>query len=105
MREFDAEEYDFAVNRLYYAAFYAVSAVLIKRNMTFRKHSGVRGAFHLEYVATGLLDVKWGRLYDQLFEDRQESDYVALVEFEKDYVEEQMHLCGELLDLRRRFLD
>lgn len=56
----------------------------MKRSLTFRKHSGVRGTFHREFIKTGLLDVKWGRLYDQLFEDRQESDYTALVEFEKD---------------------
>ena len=102
-REFGAGEYDFSINRLYYAAFYAVSAVLMKRNLAFRKHSGVRGTFHREFIKTGLLDVKWGRLYDQLFEDRQESDYTALVEFEKDYVEDQLKRCGELLKLLRYY--
>jgi hypothetical protein len=31
---------------------------------------------------TRVLDAKWGRLYDQLFEDRQEGDYVVLVSHE-----------------------
>lgn len=103
-REFDAEAFDFSINRLYYAAFYAVSAILTKRNMSFSKHSGVRGAFHREFIKTGTLDLKWGKFYDQLFEDRQESDYTAFLEFEKDYVWEQLQLCREFLELLRQYI-
>ena len=49
-REFDAGEYSFVINRLNYALYYAVSAVLLARNLSFRKHSGVRSAFHREIV-------------------------------------------------------
>jgi uncharacterized protein (UPF0332 family) len=49
-REFEADSYAFAMNRLYYAAFYAVSAVLLGRHESFRKHSGVRAAFHRELI-------------------------------------------------------
>jgi len=77
------------MNRLYYAAFYGVCAVLLQREQSFRKHSGVRTAFHREFIKKGLLDIKWGRLYDQLFEDRQEGDYVVFVAFDRDYVEFQ----------------
>ncbi len=61
---------------------YGVCAALFERNQSFRKHSGVRSAFHREFVRTGLLEVRDGKLYDQLFEDRQEGDYVAFVSFE-----------------------
>jgi len=88
-REIDAGSYSFAMNRLYYAAFYGVCAVLLQREQSFRKHSGVRTAFHREFIKKGLLDIKWGRLYDQLFEDRQEGDYVVFVAFDRDYVEFQ----------------
>ena len=74
-RELEAKAYTFAVNRLYYSAFYAVSAALLERELSFKKHSGVRSAFHREFIKSGLLDVKWGKLYDQLFEDRQEGDF------------------------------
>ena len=39
-----------------------------------------------------------GRLYDQLFEDRQDGDYIAFVDFEKEYVEEKLANCKEFLD-------
>ena len=72
--------------------------------MHFRKHSGVRAAFHREFIKTGLLDVKWGKLYDQLFEDRQEGDYVALVSFDLEYIESQLTLCTQFLDELRPFV-
>ena len=86
------------MNHLYYAAFYAVSAVLLGRQQSFRKHSGVRAAFHRQFIKTGLLDMKWGRLYDQLFEDRQEGDYVVFVSFEPEYVRMQLEQCSKFLE-------
>ncbi|MBM4026302.1 MAG: HEPN domain-containing protein [Planctomycetes bacterium] len=103
-REFDAGSYSFAMNRLYYACFYGVSAVLLHRQQSFRKHSGVRAAFHRQFIKTGLLDTKWGQLYDQFFEDRQEGDYVVFVAFEREYVELQIEQCSEFLDRLRVLL-
>jgi len=94
-RELNAGALAFAKNRIYYAAFYAVSAALLERQASFKKHSGVRAAFHREFVRSGLLDVKWSKFYDQLFEDRQEGDYIALIDFEREYVESQLAQCRE----------
>lgn len=103
-REFASQSYTFAVNRLYYTLFYAVSAALLERRRSFKKHTGVRAAFHQEFIKTGKLDVKWGKLYDQLFEDRQEGDYLALIEFEREYVQEKIALCTQFLDVFRPFV-
>lgn len=97
-REFEAGSYSYAMNRLYYAAFYGVCAALLERQQSFRKHSGVRAAFHRQFVKTGLLDMKWGRLYDRLFEDRQEGDYVVFVSFEPEYVRLQLEQCTQFLE-------
>ena len=98
-RELKAESYSYAMNRIYYAAFYGASAALLDRQASFKKHSGVRSAFHRFYIKTGLIDVKYGKLYDQLFEDRQESDYIALTSFEPDYVKQQLSACNEFLSI------
>lgn len=103
-RELQAGNLDFAVNRIYYAAYYAVSTLLLSRGLSFKKHSGVRAAFHKEFIATGYVAARWGRLYDRWFEDRQEGDYIALVAFEPDYVQEQIAACGEFLDEIRSLL-
>ena len=39
--ELDARRYSFAINRAYYAAFYAASAVLLSQGRHFVKHAGV----------------------------------------------------------------
>ncbi len=51
-RDFEAGAYSLAVSRLYYASFHAVSALLLKDNLAFRRHSGVRAAFHQNFVKT-----------------------------------------------------
>ncbi len=97
-REFEAKSYSITINRLYYTMFYGVCAALFEKGQSFRKHSGVRSAFHREFVGTGLIEVKYGKLYDQLFEDRQEGDYIAFVSFERAYAEHQLNQCIAFLD-------
>jgi len=94
-REFDAGSFAFELNRVYYAAFYAASALLLDHQISFKKHSAVRSSFHREFIKSNLIEIEWGKFYDRLFEDRQESDYVALIEFDKEYVEEQLSKCRQ----------
>ena len=50
-----------AMNRIYYAMFYAVQAVLITKNASFSKHGQVKGYFSKEFVHKGLFSVQWGK--------------------------------------------
>jgi hypothetical protein len=84
--ELAARRFDFATNRLYYACFYAASAVLLQAGKKFVKHSGVRGAVHQDLVKGGKLDPQLGKAYDQIFERRQFSDYMELYEPEESEV-------------------
>ena len=103
-REFQTGSLSFAMNRIYYAAFYAVSALLMEHDLAFKKHSGIRAAFHQHFIKKGVLDHKWGRLYDQLFEDRQEGDYVVFISFEPEYVESQLTQCFQFLKQLRSLI-
>lgn len=85
--EMKAGRLSFSVNRIYYACFYAVSAVLLQENLRFKKHSGVRAAFHQNLVKSGIVSLEHGKFYDELFEARQRGDYIELVSFEKEQVE------------------
>ncbi len=44
-----------AANRVYYACFYAVSALLLSKNLSSPKHSGVLSLFNKHFVKTGLI--------------------------------------------------
>ncbi len=74
------------VNRLYYACFYAVSALLLARDLSSAKHSGLRSFFHQNFVKTGAISAELGKTYDKLYDNRQKGDYADLVKFEKDEV-------------------
>jgi uncharacterized protein (UPF0332 family) len=100
-RELAADSYNFAMNRVYYALFYAVSALLLEEGHRFRKHSGVRAAFNREIIKTGRMEQKHGDLYNEIFDDRQAGDYVAFTKFDASYVQEKIDGCERFLaDLR-----
>jgi len=48
------------VNRLYYACFYAVSALLLTRNVSTSKHGYLRSLMHKDFVKTGLMSNQMG---------------------------------------------
>lgn len=64
-----------SLNRLYYACYYAVSALLVKNGYSARSHSGVIALLGLHFVTKGIISMEQGKLYKNLFEKRQSSDY------------------------------
>jgi hypothetical protein len=86
------------VNRLYYACFYAVSALLLSRDESTSKHGHLRSLFHKEFVKTGILPVESGKHFDLLFQNRQKGDYSDYITFQADEV-------GDWIDKTRFFVD
>jgi uncharacterized protein len=64
-----------AVNRLYYAAFYAARALLATRELDAARHTGLITLFQQHFVKTGLVPAETGRVLARAFEKRQNSDY------------------------------
>lgn len=69
------ERWNAVINRLYYACFYAVIALLIKNNISTQTHDGARTQFGLIFVKTGIIDKESGKLFSKLFDYRQNGDY------------------------------
>src|SRR5262245_4973905 len=69
-RELDAGDYAFAINRAYYALFYAVSALFLEEGRRLGKHSSVRAAFNRDIIKSERLSGEHGKLYNQLFRAR-----------------------------------
>ena len=83
----NSERWNACVNRLYYACFYAVSALLIKEGYSSSKHTGVRSLFNLHFVKTGVVPKELARIYNDLFERRQESDYTDFITFKESQIQ------------------
>ena len=71
-----------AANRIYYACFYAVTALLLTRNLSSSKHIGVIALFNQHFVKPALISVDMGKFYSRMFDNRLESDYADWVEVE-----------------------
>lgn len=67
--------WDVVVNRLYYAIFHAVSALLIKDGHNVSTHKGTLVMFGQNYVKTGIFPSEASKLYVKLQMMREESDY------------------------------
>ena len=92
-----AERWNACVNRLYYACFYAVSALLVMDGLSSSKHAGVRGLFNRQYVKPGKIPKELARIYNDLFERRQEGDYIDFVSFQESQVLPWISKAEELI--------
>lgn len=64
-----------ALNRLYYAAFYAARALLATVEVDSSRHSGVVAPFQQHFVRTGIIGEDVARVLPRALQKRQQSDY------------------------------
>ena len=82
----DTENLEASVNRVYYAVFYEVTALLLTVGLKSSKHSGIRSLFAQHFVKTGKVDKDLSYFYHKMFEYREKADYRDLVQFSKEEV-------------------
>ncbi len=87
-----------AANRLYYALYYASSALLISRGIPTKTHSGLITQISLHLVKTGILSFEDGKLLKVMFELRHEGDYEDFIEVQEEDIEEYAPKVCELVE-------
>lgn len=92
------EKWNSAVNRLYYASFYAVTGLLVNTEITTKSHSGVKTQFFLNFIKRGIIDQELGKLYGDLFDWRQKGDYGDFFDFEEKDVRPLLEPTRKLID-------
>jgi len=75
-----------AINRMYYACFYAVSAVLAKDQIDVSSHSGVRQKFGEYFVKTARIDRNLAKHFTELSEKRNKGDYNDFFDYDEETV-------------------
>lgn len=101
----DAGRYNIAANRLYYALYYAASALLLSKGITSKSHSGLITQMHLNYVKTGILTVEEGSLFKVLFDLRHEGDYEDFIDLERADIEEYIPRVKELVEKLKNLVE
>ena len=79
-----------AVNRIYYACFYSVEALMLTRDFSTKNHGVLKGEFNKIYIHSGILDKKYFETLNNAFKNRQTGDYGDFVKFNKDKVKNSL---------------
>lgn len=78
---------DTAMSRLYYAAFYAINALLAKKGFNPKTHSGTKSIFNREFILTKKMEGRYSDFYSFLMAKRFEADYDDFVFIDQDKLE------------------
>ena len=101
----DANRLNGAANRMYYAVFHAVCALLIHDGHQVNTHKGSHALFSQHYIKTGILPREYGQLYNQLQTMREESDHNCAYDVEMDELQQRLEPAKRLLDEIERIVN
>lgn len=90
-------------NRLYYAMFYAVLALLQDKQISSSKHSGIIALFDREFVKKKIFDKKLSKALHRAFELRQKADYMEHTVISDSDVTELMLMTTDFLYAAENF--
>lgn len=93
----DNQLWNTTINRLYYACYYAVSALLIKHDIQAQTHAGTRRMFGLHFIKPGTISKESGKFYSNLFDKRQTGDYEDFLDHTQEDVEALVQPAQELI--------
>ena len=98
----ERHKWNSTINRLYYAAYYAVMALLLNNDLKPSTHNGAKSNFTEYFIKTNIIPKNFGKIYSQLFTWRQKGDYDDLFDFEEElvmpYFEPVLELIGIIED-------
>ena len=95
----EREKWNSTINRLYYAAYYAVMALLLDSELKPTTHNGAKSNFSEFFIKTGKIDKEFGKIYSQLFTWRQKGDYDDLFDFTQEKVLPYFKPVSELIEI------
>lgn len=93
-----------AVNRAYYAMFYAVLAVLATKGLGSSKHSGAISLFDREFVKPGDFPKELSRSLHMAFERRQQADYGELLQLDEPSIAHVIEEANTFVHSIRAFM-
>jgi uncharacterized protein len=93
-----------AINRIYYGIFYILSALSLKHDYQTSKHQQLIGWFNKEFVASGKLDPKYGKIIHNAYKNRSTGDYDDFAEFDEEEVKDSFEEMKEFIAAVRAML-
>lgn len=99
------QKWEAAANRLYYALFHAVSALLINGGLNVKSHRGILSLFGQHYVRTGLFSSEDGSLLSDLVIMRDNADYNLFFEANEEKIAPYIEPTRQLIDKIEKYIN
>jgi len=93
------------MNRVYYAMYYAVLALIIFERFISAKHTGVLSFFNKNFIKEGIFPIEMGRWINKAFELRQTVDYREYVQLTREEVEPYIGFAKSFVKKVEEFLE
>ena len=100
----NAGDFRAAVNRAYYAVFYAASAILLTQGIERSKHSGVLSAFREHFVKPGLIEAEYSSVYGETLVIREDADYAVEIPVDFDMADAALHQARRFVQRMKAYL-
>ena len=99
------EFWNTAINRMYYACYYAISALLAINKINTASHSGVKQKFGQLFIKTGKFEKELGTHFSALFEKRNKGDYNDFFENDKNPAMELLPKTRDIVEKINNFIE
>ena len=93
-----------AVNRIYYGMYYTLTAPALQHQFETSKHQQLIGWFNKNFVATNIVEVKFGQMVRNAFQNRRKGDYDAFITFSPEEVELMLSDLIQFIDAIRKII-
>jgi len=100
-----ASDPETAVGRAYYCMLHTAQALLREKDVRFRKHSSVHGAFGQHFAKTAMIDPKFHRWLLDSYDDRIRGDYDTECVIEEESAALRIEQAKEFLQTTRQWLE
>ena len=101
---FENNSYRGCVNRSYYAAFYAIRAILALGNIDFKSHKSVINHFNKEYVGANIFPRDLASKLGKLKNMRDTADYSDFLEVSREDAKVQLESVEYMIPLIDKYL-
>jgi len=93
------------INRLYYACYYAVNALLLQFGYKAHTHSGIKTQFSKHFIKEKKINQEQGKLYAKLLNQRHSGDYDDFVKFTEDEINPQINQVADFIRELREIIE
>ena len=103
-KNIEINEYSTSINRSYYAAYYIASALLLKKGIKSKKHSGTIQQFSLHFVQNDSFSIESFKFFTKLEEDRIHADYNLFSHYTKKKAKKDLENAKKFIEECEKFL-